>query len=434
MSKYSIGLDIGTTSISIAVLNTATGKTIYTDSKNHGAFIPNPEDFFREQDPNILFDIAKNLLDEALGRFFPIGSIGLAGQMHGILYVDENGNAISPLFTWQDNRLLSISPSGKTYAEEILVRTGYHISAGYGLGTHYALMCENKIPVSAKKLCTVMDYVGAHLASVLPEFIHPTNASSLGFFDAVKCCFDEETLKTLGVDLSLLPTVVSDPKEIGTYRDIPVYQAIGDNQASVLYSLNGNSNACLVNIGTGSQISKIVSEPVSYEALELRPYFNGQYILAGSCLCGGRAYAMLEEFFRSYVKEATGKDESQYDTLNMMAKRALEASQSIPRVKTTFSGTRVDASETGSITGLTESTYTPEALVLGTLQGIVDELYDMYKLSEIPSESVVASGNAVRRNKVLQALIAKTFDLPITLLGEDEEAAGGAAMFTVMNK
>ncbi|MBR0343145.1 MAG: hypothetical protein IJH64_13040 [Oscillospiraceae bacterium] len=432
MSKYSIGLDMGTTSVSVAVLNTATGKTVYTNTKNHGAFLPNEENYFREQDVDVMFQLAKTLLDDAMGRFFPIGSIGLTGQMHGILYVDETGNAVSPLYTWQDNRLLSEAPSGKTYAEEITEKTGYRISAGYGLGTHYVLMSQNEVPSNAVKMCTIMDYVSAHLASAVPIYIHPTNAASLGFYDVVNNCFDVEALSKLNIDLPILPVVVSNPVAVGTYKDIPVFQAIGDNQASVLYSLNGNMDACLVNIGTGSQISKIVSEPVTYDALELRPFFNGKYILAGSALCGGKAYAMLEDFFRSYVVEATGKDDSQYDVLNRLAKQALEAGGPIPNVRTTFSGTRVDGSETGSITGLTDTTYTPAGIVLGTLQGIVNEMYEMYLLMGMPSDSVVASGNAVRRNKVLQELIARTFDLPLTLLGEDEEAAGGAAMFTVL--
>ncbi|MBR3355532.1 MAG: hypothetical protein IKG47_09330 [Oscillospiraceae bacterium] len=434
MSKYSIGLDIGTTSVSVAVLNTATGKTIFTDSKNHGAFLPNDEGYFREQDADVLFNLARKMLDEVLERFFPIGYIGLTGQMHGILYVDNTGEAVSPLYTWQDNRLLTEVVPGKTYADEISEKTGYRISAGYGLGTHYVLQSQDKIPSAAVKMCTVMDYVSARLVSSIPIFIHPTNAASLGFYDVVSNCFDAEALSKLNFNLTLLPIIASEPVVIGEYKDIPVYQAIGDNQASVLYSLNSNTDACLVNIGTGSQISRIVSEPITHDSLELRPFFEGKYILAGSALCGGKAYAMLEDFFRSYLTEATGENDSQYDTLNRLARKALESGNPIPNVRTTFAGTRADGSETGSITGLTEMTYTPSGLVLGTLQGIVNELYEMYLAMGIPSDSVFASGNAVRRNKVLQELIEKTFAAPLTLLGEDEEAAGGAALFPCLKK
>jgi len=171
MSKYSIGLDIGTTSVSVAVLNTATGKTIFTNSKNHGAFLPNDEGYFREQDADVLFNLARKMLDEVLERFFPIGYIGLTGQMHGILYVDNTGEAVSPLYTWQDNRLLTEVVPGKTYADEISEKTGYRISAGYGLGTHYVLQSQDKIPSAAVKMCTVMDYVSARLVSSIPIFI-----------------------------------------------------------------------------------------------------------------------------------------------------------------------------------------------------------------------------------------------------------------------
>ena len=434
MSKYSIGLDIGTTSVSAAVVNNATGKTIYTNSQNHGAFIPSDESFFREQDPEKLYEIAVALLEDALGRFFPVGTIGLTGQMHGILYVDGSGKALSPLYTWQDNRILSTASSGKTYAEEIREKTGYSISPGYGLGTHYALQCENKVPEGAVKLCTAMDYVSARLSGVCPDMIHPTNAASLGFYLLSEDSFDTEALKKLDMDLALLPNVVSAPRAVGSYKEIPVFQAIGDNQASVLYSLNGVDDACLVNIGTGSQISRVVDDPVEGKLLELRPFFGGKYLLAGSALCGGKAYAMLEEFFRAYVKESTGKEEDQYDTLNRLARQALESAAPLPRIRTTYAGTREDSSETGTISGLTEMTYTPQGIILATLQGIVDELYERYLNLPVPSSAVVASGNAVRRNKVLQSLISDTFQLPLTLLGADEEAAGGAALFTLSGK
>ncbi|MBQ8995737.1 MAG: hypothetical protein IJ091_07965, partial [Oscillospiraceae bacterium] len=375
--------------------------------------------------------VAVALLNDALGRFFPIGSIGLTGQMHGILYVDAEGLAVSPLYTWQDTRLTSVADSGKTYAEEIQEKTGYLISPGYGLGTHYCMLRERKVPKEAVKLCTVMDYIGARLVSAIPRYIHPTNAASLGFYLITEKRFDLEALKKLDVDPSFLPEVKAEPVVLGIFRDVPVFQAIGDNQASVLYSLNDAREACLVNIGTGSQISRIVSEAYSAEVLELRPFFGKDFLLVGSALCGGKAYAMLEEFFHSYVKVATGRDDDQYDTLNRLAKEALEAKISMPKVRTTFAGTRSNSSETGSITGLTESSYTPEAIVLATLQGIVDELYEMYESLPVSSESIVASGNAVRRNKVLQTLIANTFALPLTLLGADEEAAGGAALFSI---
>ena len=66
MSKYSVGLDFGTTSISIAVLNNATKKTIYVDSKTHSGFLDSNDPQIKEQNPDSLFNLAHKMLDDVL--------------------------------------------------------------------------------------------------------------------------------------------------------------------------------------------------------------------------------------------------------------------------------------------------------------------------------------------------------------------------------
>ena len=46
--------------------------------------------------------------------------------------------------------------------------------------------------------------------------------------------------------------------------------------------------------------------------------------MAGSSLCGGRAYAILEQFFRSYAADAGAPDEPQYALMNALAEKALQ--------------------------------------------------------------------------------------------------------------
>ena len=53
----------------------------------------------------------------------------------------------------------------------------------------------------------------------------------------------------------------------------------------------------LVNVGTGSQFSVFTPHYLQADGLETRPMPGGGYLLAGASLCGGRAYALLEQFF-----------------------------------------------------------------------------------------------------------------------------------------
>ena len=68
------------------------------------AFIPSALTCAREQDVEKITQTALSVIETLFERYPDIHSIGVTGQMHGILYVDADGNAVSPLYTWQDAR------------------------------------------------------------------------------------------------------------------------------------------------------------------------------------------------------------------------------------------------------------------------------------------------------------------------------------------
>ena len=131
--------------------------------------------------------------------------------------------------------------------------------------------------------------------------IHPTNAASLGFFDIKKGAFITEALDKLGTDTDILPKIGNDFSIVGYYNDIPVHIAIGDNQASFIGTLGTDEGSLLVNVGTGSQVSLVCSEPEAVdEGFEMRPFVGGRYLKCYSALCGGSAYAVIERYMPDY--------------------------------------------------------------------------------------------------------------------------------------
>ena len=97
-----LGIDIGTTTISAAVLED--GQFLASETRANGAFIPSALTCAREQDVEKITQTALAIVQMLFERYPDIHSIGVTGQMHGILYVDADGNAVSPLYTWQDAR------------------------------------------------------------------------------------------------------------------------------------------------------------------------------------------------------------------------------------------------------------------------------------------------------------------------------------------
>ena len=86
---------------------------------------------------------AKEILDELIVQHPDTEAIGLTGQMHGMLYVDETGRAVSPLYTWQDRGGDQIWKDGLTYAQFLKASAG-DAASGYGLTTHYYLQQTGK--------------------------------------------------------------------------------------------------------------------------------------------------------------------------------------------------------------------------------------------------------------------------------------------------
>ena len=431
---YFIGLDIGTTSISATVINQEAHRQVESFTLPYHYPIASEEQDFSQQDPALILTEVLRLLDQILAKYPAIHVIGLTGQMHGILYVDLAGIAVSPLMNWQDKRAERLWDNQQTYCDHIRELTGEQIAPGYGLATHFYNMQNGLVPENAYSFCSIMDYVGMRLTDRMCPLMHTSVAASFGLFDHTNKCFNSQALTALGMTDIILPEITEDFSLCGHFKGIPVAVAIGDNQASFLGSMQDMDSSVLVNIGTGSQISAVTTRSATSEALEIRPLLKNRNIICGSALCGGASYALLENFFRAYVAALSQpvprqKPDSQYATMNRLASEAYHAHKTPLTVNTYFQGQRHNPTSTGSILGITTENFTPGQLILGLLYGMCRELYDLLK-EELPNkQTIVASGNAVQRITVLKNIMEEMFGLPVLISSASEEAALGAALF-----
>ena len=427
------GIDIGTTTVSAAVFSPRTGRCAAFWTRNSEAALEGRAPWEKKQDPRVLLDRIRRMLAVLLERFPSVRSIGLTGQMHGILYLDAAGDACSPLYTWQDGRAGLGSPS---VCDRIREKTGYRLFPGYGIGTHVYNRENGLVPRDAVMLSTVMDYAAASLCSLRRPLTHSSDAASLGLFCPDRGDFDADALGKLGIDRSFLPEVLDTGAVIGTWRGIPVSVPIGDNQASFLGAVRDPGTTALANIGTGSQISLLLGPGEARDpslrlnaSVELRPMGDGYSLLCGSALCGGRAYAMLERFFREVLRACGLPADEQYEVLNRLA---LEGLREKPLAVTpSFCGTREDPGALGQIGGISGDNFTPQALAAGFVRGMAGELAELF--AQMPHgriRTLLVSGNAVRRNPALREALGEAFGLETILSENTEEAACGAALFS----
>ena len=423
-----VGIDIGTTTISAAVIDIDSKEQIEVFSLPHNSYVE--KSLSSEQSVSIIIDKAESLMELIYTSYRNIVSIGITGQMHGVLYIDIEGNAVSNLINWQDKRADFPLKDGQTTCELIKKQTGESIATGYGIATHYYNILNGLVPQNAVGFCSIMDYLGMRLCKTKRAVTHTSIASSFGLFDAKRGRVMLDKLALLGIGEGFLPKVTDSNEAVGKWKNIPVFVAIGDNQASFLGSVKNNRESVLVNIGTGSQISAVGEFAQYGEGIECRPFINGEWLVCGSALCGGSAYALIEKFFRSYVSSAGLSENSQYSVMNCLAEKAYENGDKPLMVDTSFCGKRTDPQLRGAIEGIDLYNFTPSALILGTINGMCEELHRLYIAGNIEKTHIVASGGAVRNNTVLRRVLEDKFGMKLSVSSVKEEAATGAALFS----
>ena len=94
-----VGIDIGTTTICGVLMDGETGKLLDSRTLPNDTSIQADDDRSWEhlQDPERILGKCREILKSYLDIYSDIVSVGVTGQMHGILYVDRNGKAVSPL-------------------------------------------------------------------------------------------------------------------------------------------------------------------------------------------------------------------------------------------------------------------------------------------------------------------------------------------------
>lgn len=444
-----IGLDIGTTSVSGVLLDVEEGRQVAQASREHGGdctFAKHRAEGWAEQDPERLRQSAMGVLRAFTGAAgADLQAIGLTGQMHGVLLVDEANRPAGNLITWQDQRSAGLIEELHAAASPgAWSVTGCRLATGYMAATLAWMVRNDALPAGASKACFIHDWIASQLVAGEP-CTDPSDAGSAGVFDLSAKAWSRELVEALRIPAHLLPTIRESGEVVGLVtpeaaREInlspgtPVCNAIGDNQASFLGSVADAERSVLINIGTGGQISWLTDEVRCEAGMEVRYLPVDRMIAVGAGIGGGTTYACLEGFYRQVMAEFTDAAPAPgtlFERMNALAAAALEDAGGL-RCRPTLTGTRSDPSLRGLLEGIDASNLTPGNLTRAVLAGLVDELYGFYETCDVRTRAkhrvIVGSGNALRRNPVLAEILAARFGLPVQTPAHREEAAWGAAL------
>jgi sugar (pentulose or hexulose) kinase len=453
-----LGIDLGTTTLTALALDAAGGDILACATAPNRAEIASPADRARgrsEWDAQAVGRAACDCLRAAAGRLGgrarDLAGLGITGQQHGVVLVGDGLRPLTPLVGWQDRRgEEEHAGSGKSFVrravelagEDAPGRTGCRLAAGYLAVTLFWLKETGALPAAATA-CFLTDYFGALLTGRRPV-TDPTFAASSGAFDVRAGAWDGAVLAALGLPRSLLPEVRPSGELLGHLTPeaaeatglpagLPVFVGVGDNQASFLGSVADREDTVLVNVGTGGQVAVWSEEFHFGPLLEARPLPGGGYLLVCAGLCGGRAYAVLEDFFRQVGSQLFGVTAAGplYDMMNRLAADVPRGAGGVS-CEPFFTGTRDRPELRAGWEGISAETCTPAHLTRALLEGMAQAFRSGYEAivrkTGRPARRLVGAGNGLRENPVLAGIVAGELGLPLAVPRHREEAAFGAAL------
>jgi xylulokinase len=225
-----VGLDVGTTGVKALALS-PDGDVLARAEEPYGLSTPRPG--WAEQDPEDWWRAAERALTRLGGR--PT-SIGLSGQMHGLVVLDDRDRVLRPAILWNDQRTESecAEIEERVGLARLIQLTGNRALTGFTapkllwLRRHEAAVYGRIARVLLPK-----DYVRLRLTGVHATDV--ADASGTLLFDVAGRRWSEEMLGALELDPAWLPRALESPEVSGTTAaGTPVAAGAGDQAAAAL--------------------------------------------------------------------------------------------------------------------------------------------------------------------------------------------------------
>src|SRR6266508_2409575 len=205
-----VGLDVGTTGVK-AIAISADGDPVAAAEASYPLSTPRPG--WSEQDPDDWARAAEQVLLE-LGA--DPGAVGLSGQMHGLVVLDEEGRVLRPAILWNDQR------TGAECAEieeriglaRLIELTGNRALTGFTAPK--LLWLRRHEPEVYARIAHVLlpkDYVRFRLTG--ERAIDAADASGTLLFDVARRRWSEEVLDALELPPEWLPPVYESTEAAG---------------------------------------------------------------------------------------------------------------------------------------------------------------------------------------------------------------------------
>lgn len=214
--KYCIGIDVGTSGTKTLLMDQA-GNVLKTATSEYP--MSQPQNGWAEQNPQDWWNAAVKTVNAVLKEINPadVVSVGLSGQMHGLVLLDEHNHVLRPAILWCDQRTGAEVDDlnriiGKQRILEITANpalTGFTAAKILWVQKH-----EPEIWAKVHKILLPKDYVRFCLTGTYATDV--SDGSGMQLMHIAGRCWSLEILDKLGIREDQLGRLVESPEVTGT--------------------------------------------------------------------------------------------------------------------------------------------------------------------------------------------------------------------------
>lgn len=437
--SYYIGADLGTSALKLLLLDS--GKNIVkTVTKAYNVCYPKPG--WSEQKPEDWWSALVSGIKELTSNIdtSEVKGIAVAGQMHGLVSLDNKDNVIRPAILWNDGR----TDKETAYLNEVVGKQKLSdLTANIAFAGFTApkiLWLKNNEPENYSKISKIMlpkDYINYRLTGV-----HATDfsdASGMLLLDVKNKCWSKEMLEICGVSENQMPKLFESYDEIGTLlpniakelglgTDVKVAAGAGDNAAAAIGTATVGEGRCNISLGTSGTVF-ISSDKFGVDtnnALHSFCHADGGYHLMGCMLS---AASCNKWFCDEVLKTDKYADEQMDITDDMLGNNEVYFLPYLMGERSPIN----DTNATGMFIGLRPNA-TRKDMLLAILEGVAFAVRDNIEVAkslgiEI-SKSTVCGGGA--KSKLWMKILANVLDIELNIPKAEEGPGYGGALLAMV--
>ena len=439
-----LGIDVGTGGTRALVINEG-GEVVASATAEHEAFA-SPQTGWAEQDPRDWWracgDAVRAVLTQSNLTADDIGGVGLSGQMHGAVLLDEGEEVVRPALIWCDQRTdrQCQSLTENVGRERLIQLTCNPALTGFTLPK--LLWVREHEPEQWARVRTVLlpkDYVRLRLTGERATDV--ADASGTLLFDVTNRRWSTEMLGLCHLDERLLPRVFESPDVTGAISaagaaatglkaGTPVVAGGGDQAAGAVGMGIVRAGAVSATIGTSGVVFAATATPALDPLGRVHTFCHavpGRWHVMGVTQAAGLSL----RWFRDNFFTGGGADRDPYDQLTEEAAKVGVGADSVIWLPYLM-GERtphLDPQARAAFIGLAAN-HTRGHLVRAILEGVAFSLRDTFEIFAemgVPVHSVRLGGGGAR-SQLWRQIQADVYNHAVETVAAEEGAAYGAAL------